>query len=157
MKGCASAKRGSFLGVTLIAVLASAPGVLRAQGVRPVASLESGGCTSWSTQVRVGGVDRTAVFICSLSILGGVRLRGANATYPGIAEDFRRSYAVLRELDCEVFLASHSGFFDLESKLARLRADSATNPFLDPEGCEAYVERAEARFMERVEEEVGRR
>lgn len=128
--------------------------------IEMVANLTPGhtpGCTSWSTRVRVEGEDRTAVFICSLSILGGVRLSGPDATYSGIEEDFRRSYAVLRELDCEVFLASHSGFFDLGSKLARLRTDPGTNPFLDPEGCSTYVDRAEARFMERLASETGTR
>jgi metallo-beta-lactamase class B len=113
------------------------------------------GCTSWSMEVDVDGVARTAVFICSLSILGPARLTGPDASYPGVADDYRASYATLRGLGCDVFLASHAGFFDLEAKRAALRAGLDSNPFHDPDGCAGFIDRAERTFLERLEAEVG--
>ena len=81
---------------------------------------------------------------------GAAQLTGEEASYPGIADDYRRSFSVLRGVGCEIFLGSHGSFFGLSRKLEAMRAGSATNPFLDPEGCAAYVDRAEARFIERL-------
>jgi hypothetical protein len=37
--------------------------------------------------------------------------------------------------------------FGMEEKLAAMQAGAAENPFLDPEGCAAYVSAAEERFL----------
>ncbi len=130
--------------------------VVQLGDVRMVANLTAGhteGCTSWSTRVTVDGQERTAVFICSLTILPGVRLTGASPTFPGIVDAYRRSYSVLRNLSCEVFLASHSAFFGLARKLEKMKAGAATNPFVDPDGCSAYIDRGEAQLAARLARE----
>lgn len=133
--------------------------VVQLGDIRMVANLTAGhteGCTSWSTRVTVDGQERTAVFICSLTILSGVRLTGPHPTFPGIVDAFRHSYSVLRSLPCEVFLASHSAFFGLGRKLEAMNAGAATNPFVDPEGCSAYIDRGEAQLEARLAEERAR-
>lgn len=133
--------------------------VVRLGDIEMVANLTPGhteGCTSWSMQVVIDGVPRNAVFICSLTILGPARLSGPDASYPGIADDFRRSFEVLAGLGCEVFLASHSGFFGMTRKLEAMRSGGEANPFVDPEGCLSFVGRAERRFLARLSEEAGR-
>lgn len=130
--------------------------VVQLGDIRMVANLTAGhteGCTSWSTQVTVDGQQRTAVFICSLTILPGVRLTGASPTFLGIVDAYRRSYSVLRNLHCEVFLASHSAFFGLARKLEAVKAGAATNPFVDPDGCAAYIDRGEAQLEARLARE----
>jgi len=113
------------------------------------------GCTSWTMRADVDGVERTVVFVCSLSILGGTRLLDPNASYRGIGQDYRRSVQLLRSSGCEVFLGPHGSFFNLDEKLAALQAGAAENPFVDPEGCAAYVNQAEETFLSRLAEEGG--
>jgi len=102
------------------------------------------GCTTWTFPVRVDGQPKQALVLCSLSILPGYRLVG-DPTYPNMAEDFAHSYAVLKALPCEVFLASHGQFFGLTEKRAAMRPD-APNPFVDPAGCKAYFATKKAEF-----------
>jgi metallo-beta-lactamase class B len=113
------------------------------------------GCTSWTMRAVVDGVERTVVFVCSLSILDGTRLIDPNASYRGIAQDYRRSVQLLRNSGCEVFLGPHGSFFNLDEKLAAVQAGAASSPFVDPDGCMAYVDRAEERFNTALAEEQG--
>jgi metallo-beta-lactamase class B len=111
------------------------------------------GCTSWSGGATLGGERVSFVSVCSLSVLGGYRLVGENPTYPGMGADYCRSLATLTQLDPDVFIAPHAGFFDMEDKLAALRAGDA-RAFVDPEGYRTWVERAGA-TIERTLEEQG--
>jgi metallo-beta-lactamase class B len=62
------------------------------------------GCTTWSTQVMVGGRQLTVLFLCSLSIPG--YSFGPDASYPGIAQDYRASIAKLRRTPVRCFSCS---------------------------------------------------
>lgn len=104
------------------------------------------GCTSWSFPVRDGERELLAVDVCSLSLFPFVGLAGPEA-YPGIRSDFERSFTTLRSLPADIFLGSHSSFFDMDRK----RRESATAPdpaapFIDPTGYARFIDRAEARF-----------
>ena len=110
-------------------------------------------CAVTSSIEQLGfDVDDVAIILNSHAHLdhAGGHAAFEEASYPGIADDYRRSFSVLRGVGCEIFLGSHGSFFGLSRKLEAMRAGSATNPFLDPEGCAAYVDRAEARFIERL-------
>ena len=109
------------------------------------------GCTSWSLDLRVDGQARKAVSVCSLSVLDGMVFEGEKATYPGLASDFRGSFAKLEASGAEIFLASHAEFFDLAGK--RERMGDGANPFVDPEGLAHYVDRARERFEAALEAE----
>ncbi|WP_165830548.1 subclass B3 metallo-beta-lactamase [Phenylobacterium soli] len=102
------------------------------------------GCTTWTFPVTVAGQTRQAMVLCSNSVLPMYRLAGKES-YPGIAADYRRSYATWRSLPCDVFLASHGMFFNLKAKRAALEAGQA-DAFVDPAGCKAYFEKGEAAF-----------
>jgi metallo-beta-lactamase class B len=58
----------------------------------------------------------------------------------------------MRALPCDIFLAAHPWEFELDRKRAALAADpkAAQNPFVDPAGYRAYIDRAEAALRERV-------
>jgi metallo-beta-lactamase class B len=111
------------------------------------------GCTTWTFPVRVDGEVKHALVLCSLSILPGYKLIGDPA-YPTMAEDFARSYATLKTLPCEVFLASHGQFFGLTEKRAAMRPD-APNPFVDPAGCKAYFDAKETEFQAELKRQKG--
>jgi len=104
------------------------------------------GCTTWTFDA--GGLP--AVVVCSASILD-YRFVGKQS-YPGITADFERTFATLKKLPCDLFLAPHANFFDLEKKrtLAE-RGAGMRNPFVDPEGYRAWVDRMERAFREEVE------
>ena len=110
------------------------------------------GCTSWVFDVEHEGKSHKAVSICSLSALEGMQYRTQTPTYPGIADDFRRSFEVLESIPAEIFLASHATFFQLGRKRQRLGEDGP-NPFIDPAGYRRYISRARERFQKAVTEE----
>jgi metallo-beta-lactamase class B len=110
------------------------------------------GCTTWTMSVMEGGRTYAVASICSLTILPGVQLTD-EPTWPGIAEDFERSFKILRATPCEIFLAAHGSFFGLEEKRQAQRDGARHNPFIDSKGYRAYVKRAAGRYRERVAEE----
>lgn len=103
------------------------------------------GCTTWTFPVTVAGKVRQGLVLCSNSVLPMYRLDKAHESYPGIAADYERSYAVWRSLPCEVFLGSHGMFFGLKEKRAALEAGKA-DAFVDPAGCKAYFDKGYAAF-----------
>lgn len=115
------------------------------------------GCTSWSFPVRVEGRELLAVNICSLTLFPFVSLVEPEA-YPGIRADFERSFRTLRALPADIFLASHSRWFDLNGKRrAQADAQNSTNPFIDREGYLAFIDEAERRYRETLADQQGGR
>jgi metallo-beta-lactamase class B len=98
------------------------------------------GCTTWFTEVMVGGRQRNVLFVCSLSIPG--YSFGPDSPYPGIAQDYEASIAKLHRVRCDVFLAPHGAQFDLTAKMTRAGGRGARSPFIDPKGCRRYLDRA---------------
>jgi metallo-beta-lactamase class B len=117
-------------------------------GVTLTARLTPGhteGCTSWTFPVRVAGKTRHALLLCSNSVLAGYRLTG-QVSYPGIAQDYEKSYAVWRSTPCDVFLASHGQFFNMAAKRQALLAGKH-DAFVDPAGCKTFFEKSYADFQ----------
>jgi metallo-beta-lactamase class B len=102
------------------------------------------GCTTWTFPVTVAGKVRQALDHCSSSVLPGYKL-GKTETYPGQTADYEKSFRIWKSLPCEVFLASHGGFYDMKAKKAALEAGKA-DAFVDPAGCKAFYAKAEAAF-----------
>jgi len=103
------------------------------------------GCTTWTFPVTIAGKVRQALDLCSASVLPGYKL-GKTETYPGQTADYRKSFAFWRSQPCEVFVASHGGFYGMKAKKAALESGKA-DAFVDPAGCKAFVDRAEAAFQ----------
>ena len=89
----------------------------------------SPGCTSWAFTARQDGAEYAALVFCSASVAAN-RL-APDPQYPGIVEDYRKTFERMKDLDVDVWLAPHAEQFDLHAKLA---ARSAGNPlaFIDP-------------------------
>jgi len=102
------------------------------------------GCTTWAFPVTVAGKVRQAQVHCSSSVLPGYKL-GKTETYPGQTADYEKSFATWKALPCEVFIASHGGFYGLAAKKKALDAGKA-DAFVDPAGCKAFLSRQEAAF-----------
>lgn len=110
------------------------------------------GCSTWTVTVSEQGRPYRVVFAGSLSVNPPVRLV-TNPSYPGIADDYRRSFERLRAMQADVFLGAHAGFFGLHDKAQRLREGASPNPFIDPGALGRYVDEWEARFRERISRE----
>ena len=110
------------------------------------------GCTTWAMDVTEDGTLQHVVFFGSTSILPDVPLVN-NAQYPGIADDLAGSYRKLKGLPCDVFLAPHTGFFDLEEKAQRLARGEKPNTFIDPMAFKRFIKQAEQNFIAQLDSE----
>ncbi|MFN2476237.1 MAG: subclass B3 metallo-beta-lactamase [Chthoniobacterales bacterium] len=117
------------------------------------------GCTTWTLRVHLSGepADR----LRNVVIVGGVGFwsdfrfvdRGEQkASYPGIAEDFARTFRVLQSLPCDIFLGAHGSYFDLQRKLPRLEKEGA-QVFLDAAGYKEFVAKAVEHFETELKKE----
>jgi metallo-beta-lactamase class B len=117
-------------------------------GSKLVAHLTPGhtkGCTTWTMQVRDGDRTLNAVIVGSPNVNPGYILVG-NKNYPGIADDYVKTFAVLKSLPCDLFLGAHGAYFGLSAKYPKMQPGAA-NPFIDPEGYKAYIAERENTFL----------
>jgi metallo-beta-lactamase class B len=93
------------------------------------------GCTTWTLKASEAGKTHDVMFYCSATVAGN-KLVGPAATYPGIVDDYRRTFAEGPKIKADVFLAPHPEQFGFVRKRAALEANrakaSAENPFIDP-------------------------
>ena len=109
------------------------------------------GCTTWSLKAEDAGRSYDVVIACSVGVNPGYVLVN-NKDYPEIADDYVRSFKVLRSLPVDVFLGAHGAFYGLSGKHARL-GSGGPNPFIDPGGYKAYLDLQEKNFYARLEEQ----
>jgi glyoxylase-like metal-dependent hydrolase (beta-lactamase superfamily II) len=79
------------------------------------------GCTTWTMQVTEAGRPLDVVIVGSWNVNPGWRLvdrPDQPASYPGIAADYRRTFATLKGLKCDVFLGAHGAYFKMLAKLS---------------------------------------
>lgn len=95
------------------------------------------GATTWITTVEDGGRKYNVVFPCCTSINPGYRLT-VDPSYAGIADDYRRTLAMLESLHPDIWLPAHTDFFDFEAKRARAASEGAA-AWVDPDGYRRWV------------------
>lgn len=103
------------------------------------------GCTTWTMKVKDGGKVYNVVIVGSPNVNPGYKLVN-NAGYPRIAQDYEKTFRVLKSLPCDVFLGAHGQYYEMQAKYARLSQGGA-NPFLDPAGYRQYVAEREQAFL----------
>ena len=125
-------------------------------GTSLVAHLTPGhtkGCTTWTMKVNEGGKTYNVVIIGSPNVNPGYKLVN-NAQYPGIAQDYERTFRVLKSCPCDIFLGAHGNYFGMEAKYANLDQGKLkpglSNPFVDPQGYQAYVAEREQAFLQEL-------
>jgi metallo-beta-lactamase class B len=107
------------------------------------------GCTTWTMPVSDRGKTYQVAFYCSTSVVDKLV---NNAGYPNIVSDYERSFAELRKMPCDVFLAPHAGFFNLEEKRKQLAAGKL-DAFVDPTEMQKFVDESERAFHEQLAKE----
>ena len=111
------------------------------------------GCTTWTMKVKDGGKTRNVVIVGSPNVNPGYQLVG-NSLYPGIAEDFEKTFQVLSSLPCDYFLGAHGSYFDMKTKYPQLKAGVST-AFIDPVGYKNFVANREAAFQKELAKQKG--
>lgn len=110
------------------------------------------GCTTWTLRSHIPGDP--AGKVRNIVIIGGVSFwseynfvasPNRQASYPGIAEDFRHTFALLHSLPCDVFLGAHGSYFDLLTKLRRY-SQEGPRIFIDPAGYQGFISDAQQEF-----------
>lgn len=109
------------------------------------------GCTTWTFKTTEAGKSYDVLILCSIGVNPGYVLVN-NRDYPGIAGDYRKSFAKLRAMHADVFLGAHGSFYGLTEKYAKLQP-GGPNPFVDETALPAYVDRMEAAFNARLREQ----
>ena len=115
------------------------------------------GCTTWTMKVKQNGKPLDAVIVGSWNVNPGFRLvdkAGQAASYPGIADDYRKTFALLKKLPCDIFLGAHGAYFDMVSKVAK-SAQSGESVWIDPAGYKAAVAEREKAFETELQKQQG--
>ena len=111
------------------------------------------GCTTWTLKVKDGGKMLDVVIVGSPNVNPGYVLVG-NKKYPEIAQDFEKTFRVLKALPVDVFLGAHGAYYNLDAKYPKMKAGGA-NPFIDPAGYKAYIAERETAFRTELARQKG--
>ncbi|MCM3902943.1 MAG: subclass B3 metallo-beta-lactamase, partial [Pyrinomonadaceae bacterium] len=123
-------------------------------GVTMIARITPGhtkGCTTWTMKVREAGRDLNVVFVGSTTVPGYKLLN--NSAYSNIVEDYAYTFALLKTLPCDVFLAPHGSFFGLDEKKLLIMKGAKTNPFIDPQSYRRFINATEQAYQKQLEDE----
>lgn len=106
------------------------------------------GCTTWTMQVVENGKPLNVVIVGSVTALSEYHLiatPGHPASYPGIAQDYARTFTELEALPCDIFLSSHGEYFDLLHKVARMPTEGPS-VWIDPTGYKRAIAQSRTDF-----------
>ena len=112
------------------------------------------GAMTWTWRSCEGSRCLNMVYADSLTPVSseGYRFSGSSKG-ESPADRFARSITRVGELPCDVLIAPHPEFIGLDEKLARLKKDPSTNPFIDSGACRAFAAAAKKRLDQRLAEE----
>lgn len=110
------------------------------------------GCTTWTMRAHIpsepAGQLRDVVVVGGYTMWSDYQLvdtKQAKASYPGIADDFQRTFAVYKSLSCDIFLADHGDHFGLLEKVARMQKEGDA-VWVDPRGYRATIDAGQRSF-----------
>jgi len=109
------------------------------------------GATSFTLNVPDGGKTYRVVIANMGSINPGVKVSGM-ATYPDIGDDYARTFKAQKDMQVDVWLASHASQFKLHDKY---KPGDPYNPdrFVDPAGFKTAVEELEKTYRDQLARE----
>lgn len=116
------------------------------------------GSTTWTTTVQEGGRSYNVVLIGGMAVPGIDRSPLLdNPRYPNVVADYQQAFAKLRSLPCDVWLYPRATTIRLDEKLKRLAAGATPNPFVDPVGCQWYIDYYEYEFADQLAQQLRAR
>jgi metallo-beta-lactamase class B len=113
------------------------------------------GATSFTLNVPDNGKTYRVVIANMGSINPGVTVSGM-PKYPGIADDYARTFKAQKDMAIDIWLASHASQFKLHEKY---KPGDPYNPdrFVDPQGFKAAVEQLEKTYRDQLARERARK
>jgi len=90
------------------------------------------------------------VIIGSVGVNAGTKLVN-NPQVPDIADEYQRSFRILRGLKCDVPLGSHPAMYSLAEQYPKL--GHGPNPFIDPQGYKTELDIEETAFHAVLDEQ----
>lgn len=109
------------------------------------------GCTTWTWSVTEAGKKFNVAVIGSPNVNPGYRLID-NKDYPEIAEDYAKTFRVLKQFPCDIFLGAHGDYYGMLAKYEKLKG-AKQSPFIDAEGYQAYVTLKQKAFEQKLQEQ----
>jgi metallo-beta-lactamase class B len=110
------------------------------------------GCTSWTTTAKDGDANRSVIFFCSATV--ALNKLVTNPTYPGIIDDYKKTFAWSKNVHPDVLLAPHPEMYDMPGKRAKI-ADGAPNPFVKAGEFNAFCDGLEKQFTDSLAKETA--
>ncbi|MDB6037781.1 MAG: subclass metallo-beta-lactamase [Verrucomicrobiales bacterium] len=111
------------------------------------------GSTTWTTRISENGKTYRVLFHSSTTVAANKLVN--NHEYPNIISDYEASFAKFKKLSCDIFLAPHGSFFHLTEKLKK-RAANNSNPFIDPNELQRFVNQSEMDFKRELREQKSK-
>lgn len=111
------------------------------------------GATTWIANIVVDRKAYVVVFPDGSGFNPGYRL-AKNPSYPGIADDYRRTHHVLEMLKPDIWLAQHNEYYDLDGKAKRAQTEGV-KAWIDTEGYRRFIAGKKRDFEDEVDEELG--
>jgi len=109
------------------------------------------GSSSYSMAVSEDGRDYK-VLIANMGTINDGKQLLIDPTYPGVAEDFARTFRAQQAMDVDIWVAAHGSQYGLHDKF---KPGDAYSPrtFVDPEGFAAEVNRLAGIYVEQLRQE----
>jgi alpha-beta hydrolase superfamily lysophospholipase len=124
-------------------------------GVSLLARLGAGftrGATTWVTAVSDSGHKYVVAFPCCTMVSPAAKLV-AKPTYPGISDDYLRTFAMLDSLRPDVWLTSRADAFDFERK-REIAKTEGLDAWFDPNGYDHWLATEKGKYAARVSGEM---
>ncbi len=106
------------------------------------------GAVSFTMNIREGGRDYRVLIANMASVNQGVKVSGMPG-FPDIADAYARTFHAQKEMQIDIWLASHAAQFNLHEKY---KPGDPYDPgrFVDPKGFHDSVERMEKSYLDRL-------
>jgi len=114
------------------------------------------GSTSWSWESCERGVCKTIVFASSLNPVSAPDYSYSDPAHAPLLTAFRRTFAKLRKMPCDVLVSAHPDQSGGDIKLAQLIKAPTPNPFIDARSCVTYADKFEPLLDAKLAKEKAR-
>jgi metallo-beta-lactamase class B len=111
------------------------------------------GSTTWIANLAADGRSYVVVFPDGAGVNPGYRL-AQDPSYPGIADDYRRTHHLLEMLKPDIWLPPHNELHDLHGRRERAKTEGVA-AWTDPEGYRRWVAGRKRAFEDAVDAEMG--
>ena len=113
------------------------------------------GGTSWTWESCARQRCLHMVYADSLNAISAPEFKFSHSTtYPQVLDDFRKSFAVLGALPCDILLSAHPDGSGMYERLARRDSGADPDAFINANACRTYVDSARSFLEQRIASEA---